>query len=613
MHEWKKAIEAASISTSTENDNNSLSSTLHESNVEITSEYIEPEKSKELKNNSNEVEIDLIMAKDEKIDHIEGLVPLPTPIIPAKRVASCPSPTLNNQNGKNLYNENGSDIKGKRQKTEELQNLPKGKTKEIEIEKEGTKLSQKNNMQYITSDNRDNFESITSMKASEDQATDSLTTFNSANEVSKPTTSKPKKLSLNEYRAITASQNKEASEKKSITEGSKSPISSVAENDKKDNPIDNNDISSTKESGTSTVNTQTKTKLSYKEFKDIRLAESSNNNNVDVLKKSTDQVSEQRSGITENKQINEQAKSEDITVVSISPKPPITSTTEDNNIASRSSLINDGYFPEVDLPPGFSITPSKDIDAFNTNEYSRHANSSHSDGSYEETRGRHSPSYKDYSSTKSSGNYNSSYNIPLCDTSMQTSPRPEHMSPPRGPRYYGGHFRGNRIGGPYRGMSMSPGDRGRYHSGSGYFNSAGSLPATPRQGAQSSIMSSSASSPYDPANPDGQSSNISNERDPSLDNVGNNSGTMESKARDYARTGGDRSERWGYNNYFMDRSREREWRERERDDGRKDWNNNKRLDHHYSREREGYPMMATRRPSSGPHQDRYTMIGGSGI
>ncbi|RGB43862.1 hypothetical protein C1646_808997 [Rhizophagus diaphanus] len=52
--------------------------------------------------------------------------------------------------------------------------------------------------------------------------------------------------------------------------------------------------------------------------------------------------------------------------------------------------------------------------------------------------------------------------------------------------------------------------------------------ATPRQGAVSSMMTSSASSPYDPANPDGQSANTSNERDPILDNnsiMGNNSGS----------------------------------------------------------------------------------------
>ncbi|GBC01871.1 hypothetical protein RclHR1_04360016 [Rhizophagus clarus] len=616
MHEWKKAIEAMSHSASTENDRPS-SSILHESNVETTSENVEPEtieKSKGLKSNPNE---DLIMEKDEEIGHDERLVPLPTSIIPAKRVASSPGPTLNNQNGKYLYNENGSDVKGKRQKTEELQNFSKGKGKETEIEKEG--------VQSLTPDNRDNVENTSLMKASGDlkkQVTDSLTTYNSANETSKTITPKPRKLSLNEYRsqlAITA-LNKETLEKRSTAEDSKSPISFVTEIDKKENKtIDNNDTASS-----SPVNASIKTKLSLKEYQDKRLAESSNNSSVDVIKKTIDLVSttteefKQKSDVIENKQINEQAKSEevvDLTVISTSPKSPKLPKTEDN----KSSLINDGYFPDVDFRFDFT---SKDINAFATSEFGRHANSSHSDGSYEETRGRHSP-YKDYSSMKSSGNYNSSYNIPLGDTSMQTSPRPEHTSPPRGPRYYGGgHFRGNRMGGSYRGMSMSPGDRGRYHSGSGYFNSAGSLPATPRQGAQSSMMTSSASSPYDPANPDGQSANTSNERDPILDNsniVGNNSGSgiaMETKARDYARSGGDRSDlrdRWSYNNYAnMDRSREREWRERERDDSRKEWNN-KRLDHYREREYTGtselprYPMMVTRRPSN---QDRYTMIGG---
>ncbi|GBC20234.2 histone-binding protein SET3 [Rhizophagus irregularis DAOM 181602=DAOM 197198] len=622
MHEWKKAIEAISNSASTESDRPS-SPILHESNMETTSENVEPEnigKSKGLKSHDE----DLITDKDEEIDHDQRLVPLPTPIIPAKRVASSPGPTLNNQNGKYLYNENGSDIKGKRQKTEELQGLSKGKGKETEIEKE--------EVQSSTPDNRDSVESTILIKTSGDlkkQVMDSSITHSSTNETSKTMTSKPRKLSLNEYRsqlAITA-LNKETLEKKSTSEDSKSPISSATEIDKKDNKtIDNNDTSSSLP-----VNASIKTKLSLKEYQDkIRLAESSNNSSVDVTKKSIDLVPtnteelKQKSDVIENKQINEQTKSEevvDLTVISTSPKSPKLPKTEDN----KSSLINDGYFPDVDFRFDFPITPldtSKDINAFTTNEFGRHANSSHSDGSYEETRGRHSP-YKDYSSMKSSGNYNSSYNIPLGDTSMQTSPRPEHTSPPRGPRYYGGgHFRGNRMGGSYRGMSMSPGDRGRYHSGSGYFNSAGSLPATPRQGAQSSIMTSSASSPYDPANPDGQSANTSNERDPILDNnsiMGNNSGSgiaMESKARDFARSGGDRSDlrdRWSYNNYAsMDRSREREWRERERDDGRKDWNN-KRLDHYREREYTGtselprYPMMVTRRHSN---QDRY-MIGGS--
>ncbi|CAB5360371.1 unnamed protein product [Rhizophagus irregularis] len=57
-----------------------------------------------------------------------------------------------------------------------------------------------------------------------------------------------------------------------------------------------------------------------------------------------------------------------------------------------------------------------------------------------------------------------------------------------------------------------------------FLYSAESLPATPRQGALSSMMTSSTSSPYDPAR---QSANISNERDPILDNnsiMGNNSG-----------------------------------------------------------------------------------------
>ncbi|GBC50499.2 hypothetical protein GLOIN_2v741538 [Rhizophagus irregularis DAOM 181602=DAOM 197198] len=60
-----------------------------------------------------------------------------------------------------------------------------------------------------------------------------------------------------------------------------------------------------------------------------------------------------------------------------------------------------------------------------------------------------------------------------------------------------------------------------------FLYSAESLPATTRQGALSSMMTSSASSPYDPANLDGQSANTSNERDPILDNnsiMGNNSG-----------------------------------------------------------------------------------------
>ncbi|PKY13980.1 hypothetical protein RhiirB3_425899 [Rhizophagus irregularis] len=58
-----------------------------------------------------------------------------------------------------------------------------------------------------------------------------------------------------------------------------------------------------------------------------------------------------------------------------------------------------------------------------------------------------------------------------------------------------------------------------------FLYSAESLPATTRQ---SSMMTSSASSPYDPANLDGQSANTSNERDPILDNnsiMGNNSGS----------------------------------------------------------------------------------------
>ncbi|PKK75293.1 hypothetical protein RhiirC2_846134 [Rhizophagus irregularis] len=58
-----------------------------------------------------------------------------------------------------------------------------------------------------------------------------------------------------------------------------------------------------------------------------------------------------------------------------------------------------------------------------------------------------------------------------------------------------------------------------------FLYSAESLPATPRQGALSSMMTSSTSSPYDPAR---QSANISNERDPILDNnsiMGNNSGS----------------------------------------------------------------------------------------
>ncbi|EXX53044.1 hypothetical protein RirG_247680 [Rhizophagus irregularis DAOM 197198w] len=61
-----------------------------------------------------------------------------------------------------------------------------------------------------------------------------------------------------------------------------------------------------------------------------------------------------------------------------------------------------------------------------------------------------------------------------------------------------------------------------------FLYSAESLPATTRQGALSSMMTSSASSPYDPANLDGQSANTSNERDPILDNnsiMGNNSGS----------------------------------------------------------------------------------------
>ncbi|CAG8467410.1 6700_t:CDS:2 [Funneliformis caledonium] len=582
MHEWKKAVETASTSALAGNYNNTSLPTIHESNVETTSECVELENSKSngSKNNSNEIEMDLFTDKDG-IDQDEGLVPLSTPIIPAKRMAVSPSPTPINQNGTNLYIESGSDVKGKRQKIEECQPT-KGKGRD---EKEQSVKSSQDIMTIIL-DNSDNVESTTIIAPGDlkKQVMDSSTSNN--NEGSKSSTSMPKKVTLDEYRsqiAITASLNKESCEKKSTTADSKPSVSSATENENNDNKlIDNNDTCSTKEG----VKVPVKTKLPYQDKN--KLAESSNNNSVDILKKSIEQVPsntieepKQKSNVIENKPMNEQTKSEEVMnlTVNVSPKSPkiFNMAIEDNNTASQSSMINDGYFPEVDLPfdfPTATLDTSKDI------EYGRHTNSSHSDGSYEEIRGRHSPSYKDYSPAKSSGNYNPSFNnLPLGDNSIQTSPRT--MSPPRAPRFSGG--RGNRM--PYRSISMSPGDR-RYHGG--YYNSSASLSATPRQGAQSSMMSSPLSSPYDPANPDGQSANISNERDPALDNnvIGNNSGsgnTMEPKTRDYARLSGDR------------------------DDGRKDWNN-KRSDHYRDREYTSYPMMATRRPSSGPHQDRY-MIG----
>ncbi|CAI2181328.1 13463_t:CDS:2 [Funneliformis geosporum] len=583
MHEWKKAVEAASTSASAGNYSNSSLPTIHESNVETTSEYAElgNSKSNGSKNHSNEIEMDLFMDKDYT-DQDEGLVPLSTPIIPAKRMAVSPSPTPNNQNGTTLYGESGSDVKGKRQKIEDF-NSTKGKGKE---EKEQSVKSLQDIM-TLTLENNDNVEGTT-INSSGDlkkQVIDSSTSNN--NEGSKASSSMPKKVTLDEYRSQIL--NKETCEKKSTTD-SKPSISPATENDNKDNqPIDNNDTFSTKDD----VKFSVKTKPSYQDQKRLGLAESSNNISVDILKKSTEQVlsnsieeHKQNSGVIENKPINEQTKSEEVmnSTVSVSPKSPKTSNMpiEDNHTASQSSMINDGYFPEVDLPFDFStsaLDTSKDI------EYGRHTNSSHSDGSYEEIRGRHSPSYKDYSPVKSSSNYNPSFNsLPLGDNSIQTSPRT--MSPPRAPRFNGG--RGNRM--PYRSISVSPGER-RY---GGYYNSSTSS-ATPRGGAQSSMMSSPLSSPYDPANPDGQSANISNERDSALDNsnVGNNTGsgiTMEPKTRDYARISGDR-----------------EWRERDRDDGRKDWNN-KRSDHYRDREYTNYSMMATRRPSSGPHQDRY-MIG----
>ncbi|KAG9287743.1 hypothetical protein G9A89_004146 [Geosiphon pyriformis] len=408
---------------------------------------------------------------------------------------------------------------------------------------------------------------------------------------------------------------------------------------KDDNPKEgisaNPDIAASESSSVPTTPIKVKkyTVKEYKEYQERKKKESLQNGG------NTDSSAQENNsnGITSTK-VNDSMETEKAqntfeepsTSLTSSPLKPLTPSKSSTEITRHSSSPTDDYFPE-DLPIEFSTT--SDSNKMFTMDFA----------SYDE-RGRNSPPYKESSSNKQLSDFNilPTNPQPLHDSSLPTSPRSGYTSPLRGQRYGGfngnsGPFRGGRMisqSGSFRGPPISPGDRGRYHN-SGYLGSStgspmNSLPSTPRQGAPS-LLSSSASSPYDPANPDGHISNSQNDRDQGpLDNNNRSSpglaNSIDSKSREYPRLGGDRFDRersWNHGYFGIDRVRERDWRDR--DDSRKDWN--KRPDYHY-RERDysgsgsngsGGSELARysidpRRPSNGVHQDRYSLMNsGTGL
>ncbi|CAG8472873.1 13548_t:CDS:10 [Ambispora leptoticha] len=399
---------------------------------------------------------------------------------------------------------------------------------------------------------------------------------------------------------------------------------------------------------TPTVAPSTPTKLkkyTFEEYKEKKKMEESlrTSDGDNITKRTQDSTDQSSSPLLKSSSTNHSGSNSGKEITTENPKDKLDDFNISSSISSfksprlstnhitKSSIspASDDYFPE-DLPIDESLSLDTNNN-FSTKEYS---------SQYEEIRERRSPTYKEFSSNKQSSEFSlSSINPhPFNDPPIPTSPRSGYTSPPRAPRHnYNGPFRSRMTqpNGPFnRNLQMSPGDRGRYYS-SNYFGSSGvspisSLPSTPRQGAPPSLLSSSASSPYDPANPDGHLSNAQNERDQSvIDNSNRGSpgiGSVDYK-REYPRPGGDRfdSRERGWNNqsYFRERDR-RDW-ERDRDDSRKEWI--KREHYRENRERDyniagggngggsnpemsRYPMDL-RRSNGGGHQDRYNMSGTS--
>ncbi|CAG8466213.1 10556_t:CDS:10 [Ambispora gerdemannii] len=423
------------------------------------------------------------------------------------------------------------------------------------------------------------------------------------------------------------------------------PQSSFSSEQQQHGSVKQDSITPTKQKKYTMKEYQEKKKM--EEEASLQNSNGDNNNNIKQTQDSTDRslmskTSNANNGGSNNnvsaKEVtteNQKDKLNDLNIVSSisSFKSPRLSTTQ-----VTKSPASDDYFPE-DLP----IDESLSLDTsnnFGVKEYP---------SQYEEIRDRRSPTYKEFSNKQSSEfSFPSINSHTYNDPPIPTSPRSGYISPPRRPHphpHHNGSFRPrmSQPSGPFnRNLPISPGDRGRYHNSNYSGVSPINSPSTPRQGAPS-LLSSSASSPYDPANPDGHLSSNQNDRDQSvIDN--NNRGSpgigssVDSKSREYPRPGGDRfdNRERGWNNYPYF-PRDREWRDRDRDRERdKDWIIKREQREHYYRESRDRDYniagggsnvgngsgnsgggnsemsrysMDPRRSNGGGHQDRYNMSG----